>query len=106
VKSINPEDFIRLYEKPEELEGALVLDVRSQEEWDYYHLERSVLMPVPVIPEGLHKLPVSGTIYVVCAHGIRSEMICRYLEQKGFPDVINVEGGLAAVAGFRGFAYD
>lgn len=102
---ISPEQFLELYGR-EQLEQADVVDVREPHEWAYYHLERSVLMPVQTIPGKLEELPRDRTFYVICAHGVRSDMVCRYLRQQGFDNVVNVEGGMAAVAELRGFPYD
>lgn len=103
---ISPEDFLRFYEDEEKRKDALVVDVREPFEWDYYHLDSSTLMPVETIPSRLDELPKEGTVYIICAHGVRSDMVCRYLRQRGFGNVVNVEGGMAAVAELRGFQYD
>lgn len=105
-EEIRPEEFVFLYGNKEQLEQVTVLDVREPEEWDYYHLEGSVLMPMRHIPAKLNELPPDRPLYVICAHGVRSEMVCRYLRQQGFANAVNVEGGMAAVAELQGFRYD
>lgn len=105
-KSISPEEFLRTYEDKARMADAVVLDVREPAEWDYYHLEESVLMPVNSIPDKLEELPQDRTVYVICAHGVRSDMVCRYLQQHGRVNMVNVEGGMSAVAELRGFQYD
>ncbi|WP_309118687.1 rhodanese-like domain-containing protein [Paenibacillus sp.] len=102
---ISPGEFLRLYERGE-LKNGLVIDVREPFEWDYYHLDETILMPLQTIPASLGRLPSDRRIYVVCAHGVRSEYACRYLAEQGYEDVVNVIGGMAALAAARGFAYD
>jgi rhodanese-related sulfurtransferase len=104
-RQISPVEFNRLYEK-DELKNALVIDVREPFEWDYYHLEGSRLVPLQTLPEALDQLPEDKTLYIICAHGVRSEMACRFLTAQGYEDVVNVAGGMAAVAAERGFEYD
>ena len=103
---VTPEEFILLYGQQEQTERPLVLDVREPHEWDYYHLEGTVLMPVRTIPDKLGEIPRDRPLYVICAHGVRSDMVCRYLRDQGYGNVVNVEGGMAAVAELRGFQYD
>ncbi|WP_438445568.1 rhodanese-like domain-containing protein [Gorillibacterium sp. sgz5001074] len=103
---MTPEEFLTEYGNAERMHQAVLLDVREPAEWDYYHLEGAILMPVGTIPEELGSLPRDRTLYVICAHGVRSEMVCRYLRQNGFRNAVNVEGGMAAVAELRGFSYD
>ncbi|HZG55446.1 rhodanese-like domain-containing protein [Paenibacillus sp.] len=102
---ITPGEFLRKYDRGE-LKNGLVLDVREPFEWDYYHLENTKLMPLQSIPASLGELPRDRTIYIVCAHGVRSEYACRYLAAQGYEDLVNVLGGMAAIAAERGFAYD
>ncbi|GIP37504.1 hypothetical protein J31TS4_07840 [Paenibacillus sp. J31TS4] len=104
-ESIDPARFLELLESGS-LKEAVVLDVREPIEWDYYHLEEPTLLPMQQIPEKLQELPREKPIYILCAHGVRSEMVSRYLAGNGFPEVVNVEGGMAALAALRGFAYD
>ncbi|WP_368784326.1 rhodanese-like domain-containing protein [Acinetobacter baumannii] len=37
------------------------------------------------------------TIYVMCAHGVRSWHVMQYLLGNGFSRVVNVEGGMAEI---------
>lgn len=89
-----------------ELREAAVIDVREPEEWAYYHLEGTTHFPMQSIPGRLHELPDDVPLYVICAHGVRSAMVCDYLQRQGYGNAINVAGGMAAVAALNGFAYD
>ena len=88
------------------LSAGQVIDVREQTEWDYYHLEHTTLMPMNTIPGRLDELPIDKTLYIVCAHGVRSVAVCRYLQERGFGGLRNVLGGMAALASLNGFQYD
>ena|SRR5690606_428001 len=102
---IHPEEFAgRLDEWTEE--QGVIIDVRERYEWDYYHLEQSILIPMQTIPNKLEELPRNCPLFIICAHGVRSETVSHYLAEQGFNQVINVLGGMAAVAELRGFAYD
>lgn len=102
---VRPEDFKQMLDDGD-LSDSLILDVREPYEWEYYHWEEPVLMPMNTIPDKLEELPKDKTIYIVCAHGVRSANVSYYLKQQGFERVVNVDGGMAALAGLCGFQYD
>lgn len=89
-----------------QVEASQIIDVREVFEWDYYHLDTSVLIPMNTIPARLHELNESKPIYIICAHGVRSAAVCSYLEEQGYSGLHNVTGGMAAIASLKGFQYD
>jgi rhodanese-related sulfurtransferase len=89
-----------------EITAKAVIDVREIPEWNYYHLEETVHIPMNTIPKKMNELDKDETLYVICAHGVRSAAVCDYMTKNGFTKVINVEGGMAAIAELRGFSYD
>ncbi|WP_027415731.1 rhodanese-like domain-containing protein [Aneurinibacillus terranovensis] len=95
--SITPQEFAQKY-NDNELKHDIILDVREPYEWDAYHLEDATHLPMKDIPENLDQLDKKKTIYVMCAHGVRSWHVQQYLLTNGFDKVVNVEGGIAAVA--------
>ncbi|MBH8596655.1 MULTISPECIES: rhodanese-like domain-containing protein [unclassified Thermoactinomyces] len=94
---ISAEEFARKYKS-----GALhpdeVIDVREPEEWRMARLENCKFIPMGSISERIHELDPEQKIYVMCAHGIRSLHVVRFLSDHGFADVVNVDGGLAEVS--------
>ncbi|MGO4539760.1 rhodanese-like domain-containing protein [Paenibacillus sp. 2TAB19] len=104
-QDVAPEQLIAILESGE-ADASQIIDVRESYEWDYYHLEHTTLIPMNTIPGRLDELPTNKTLYIVCAHGVRSEAVCRYLEEQGYSDLRNVTGGMAAIASLRNFQYD
>lgn len=78
--------------------APLLLDVREDWEYDICHLAGSLLMPMAQVPALMAELDKSRETVVICHHGIRSRMIGAYLEQAGFDNIINLQGGLDAWA--------
>ncbi|TCK19434.1 rhodanese-related sulfurtransferase [Thiogranum longum] len=76
----------------------LLLDVREPWEFDKVSIEGSTLVPMRQIGEHIHMLNSDDEIVVICHHGIRSRVVCRFLESEGFSNVINLSGGIAAWA--------
>lgn len=102
---IEPEEFNQKLQAGE-IAASQVIDVREITEWNYYHLEETRHIPMNTIPEKMSQLDEEETVYVICAHGVRSAAVCDYMAKHNFANVINVEGGMAAIAGLRGFQYD
>ena len=65
-------------------EGAILLDVRTKEEYHYGHIEDSINIPASDLPDKIKKLNKENTIIAVCESGARSAQAVRYLKSKGF----------------------
>jgi len=78
------------------LQGAFFLDVRSQAEWEQFHIDVSTLIPLDQLQNRLSELPKDKDIVVVCLSGHRSLSGVAILQQAGFTRVSYVSGGLQA----------
>ena len=76
----------------------LLLDVREPWEYRIVHLEGSTLVPMRQIPQQAEALDPDRETVVICHHGIRSRQVARFLESRGFSNVINLAGGIDAWA--------
>jgi rhodanese-related sulfurtransferase len=103
--NIEPEHFNEMLLN-NEIIAANIVDVRELPEWHYYHLDGTKHIPMHTIPERIDELSRDETLYVICAHGVRSAAVCNYMLQQGFTQIKNVEGGMSAIAELRGFSYD
>jgi rhodanese-related sulfurtransferase len=88
---ISPADAYAKY-----LQGAFFLDVRTQEEWNQFHIKGSTLIPLDQLPDRLVELPKDRNIIVVCLSGHRSQSGVAMLLQAGFTHVSCMNGGLQA----------
>ena len=77
-------------------QGAFFLDVRSQDEWNQFHIARSTLIPLDQLQNRLNELPKNQDIVVVCLSGHRSQSGIAILQQAGFTRVSYLSGGLQA----------
>ena len=71
-------DVTRLQEQ-----GALLLDVRTAEEWEAGRLPGAVHIPLAELRSRLAELPAEQEIVAYCGSGHRSYNACRLLEQRG-----------------------
>lgn len=76
-------------------EGVFVLDVRTVEEWNDFHVPGTTLIPLDELESRLGEVPADRQILVVCNSGNRSQVGRDILLQAGF-DAVSMEGGLKA----------
>ncbi|WP_128894470.1 rhodanese-like domain-containing protein [Longirhabdus pacifica] len=105
VKQIEVDEFLQKLEN-QELAQTIILDVREPHEYEQYKLDEALFIPMNDVPYSLDRLPKDKAIYSVCAHGMRSQFVADYLVNHGYENVINVVGGMAAIAAQKGVAYD
>jgi len=79
-------------------ELPLLLDVREPWEFDKAHIQGSRLIPMRSISQQAHDLDPDREIVVICHHGIRSRIVCLFLENQGFSNTVNLSGGVEAWA--------
>jgi rhodanese-related sulfurtransferase len=74
-------------------DGTFVLDVRTQEEWDEYHVPNTTLIPLDELPNRVSEVPQGQKIVVICRSGNRSDDGRDILRQAGY-DATSVTGGV------------
>ena len=90
-QNISPEEAKKRLESEK---GIVLLDVRTQEEYDEKHIPNSLLIPVDVIEkEAPEKLTDKNTpIFVYCRSGRRSVTASEALVKMGYTKVYNLGG--------------
>ena len=74
-------------------DGAFILDVRTQEEWDEGHIPGATLIPLDELGMRLSELPQDEEIIIICRSGNRSAVGRDTLLNAGFESVTSVAGG-------------
>jgi rhodanese-related sulfurtransferase len=82
--------------RAEQAAGALLLDVREQDEWDAGHAEGAVHVPMSELQERFTELPERDATIVICRSGSRSDAVAHALARVGRPGCANVVGGMQA----------
>lgn len=88
---VSPQDLKSRLDKGEKI---LLVDVRQQDEHDYAKITGSFLLPLNELPEKFDSLSREKMIVVYCHHGVRGLAAAKFLSQKGFKNVRNLEGGI------------
>jgi adenylyltransferase/sulfurtransferase len=77
-------------------ETPFIVDVRQPEEEAEGTIPGALLIPLATLPERLAELPADREILVHCKAGGRSARAVKFLHESGFPQAVNVEGGINA----------
>lgn len=93
VTDIDPAEADRLVAA-----GALMLDVREDDEWAAGHAPVAVHVPMGDVVDRMGELPTDRTIVCMCRVGGRSGSVALHLAGSGY-DVRNIAGGMQAWAG-------
>ena len=93
LESISAEEFANRAKS----ETLNILDVRKDGEYQASHLEDVQHLSLDVINEKMKDLSKDKTYYVHCAGGYRSVIAESILKARGFNNLIDVEGGFAAI---------
>ncbi len=81
--------------KQAQQDGAIVVDVRNDDEYAAGHVPGAASLPLPDIEAGKQELPKDQTVYLICQGGGRSGKAADLLGQVGY-DVRSVAGGTTA----------
>jgi len=76
--------------------NLVILDVRTQTEYDEGHIENAVLIPVSELEGRLDELDSEKDTLVYCRSGVRSATASQILVDNGFISVYNMLGGMLA----------
>lgn len=87
VKSI---DCDKMNEKLDN--GAVLIDVRSNSEYDLEHLNGAINIPYDVIGSNLDDIPKDKEIIVYCQSGNRSSKAAKTLIDAGYKNVYDLGG--------------
>ena len=92
-QSVGPMDAVRLIN-----EGALLIDVRTQAEFDAGHILDARHVPQDQVASSAESLKKykDKVVIACCESGMRSGAAARVLQAQGFGKVVNLKGGLQA----------
>ncbi|MBC7571876.1 MAG: MBL fold metallo-hydrolase [Spirosoma sp.] len=94
IESITADAFAQRKQATPDL---TIIDVRKPTEFDADHLSGAENMPLDNLNDYLTDILNEEPVYVHCAGGYRSMIANSILKARGFNNVVNVEGGLAAI---------
>ncbi len=79
-----------------ERDDVLLIDVREPSEYAAGHIPGITLIPMGEIPNRLADIPKDKTVIVSCQSGRRSSQIASFLQEQGFTNLHDLDGGFSA----------
>jgi len=92
IISITPAEVYKIITNDEDY---IILDVRTQDEYNEGHLDKALLIPVDELKGRLGELPKDKPIIVYCRSGARSNRAANILIENGFTEVYDMGGILS-----------
>lgn len=91
IKNIYPTTTAKL-----EKEGAILVDVREQNELDELSFDVKNVLHIPLsqFEERFNEIPKDQSLVMVCRSGARSLKAAYYLSNHGYETVQNLDGGI------------
>ncbi|WP_216893143.1 rhodanese-like domain-containing protein [Nocardia alni] len=86
--AVSAAEAVRLVE-----DGALVVDVRRQFEWNRVHIPNAIHAPLEILLDRCADFPDDRLLITFCTGGIRSAGAANLLVENGF-EALNMSGGL------------
>ncbi len=75
--------------------GAILIDVRSPQEYKEEHLDNAILIPeYDINKKILDRFSVNENIILYCSTGNRSRRVKKKLEKMGYTNVYNLRDGI------------
>ena len=86
----------------EQVGSVMVLDVRTEKEWNTGHIEGALHIHGGKLQENFELVPRDKQVAVICGSAYRGSIAASFLKREGYEDVSNVLGGMSAwkAAGF------
>ncbi|MES2416821.1 MAG: MBL fold metallo-hydrolase [Bacteroidota bacterium] len=94
ISSISAQDFEKVVDSQEAINA---LDVRKPGEYEAEHLEATLTRPLDYINDWTAEINPNETYYIHCAGGYRSMIAASILKARGIENVIDINGGYAAI---------
>ena len=96
---LNPPALDEGVERAKRTPGALLVDVRTREEYAQGHIPGSRNLPLDEISRAAREIPDRDTpLFVYCLSGARSRQAVSALRRMGFAQAANIGG----ISGYRG----
>ena len=76
-------------------DGATLLDVRENGEWNAGHAPGAIHVPLGDIDKAARRIKQGRPVVVMCASGMRSRTAAKHLRSLGY-DATSLSGGMAA----------
>lgn len=89
AREVSTDEAYKMYQQS----STFTVDVRTQQEWDEYHVPNTTLIPLDQLQNRLSEVPKDKEVLVVCRSGNRSQQGRDILLSAGY-NATSMAGGL------------
>ncbi|MBT3322211.1 MAG: rhodanese-like domain-containing protein [Anaerolineae bacterium] len=75
-------------------DGAFLLDVRTQPEWEEYHVDGATMVVLDELESRISEVPFDQEVIIICNSGNRSQVARDILLAAGHTQVTSIAGGI------------
>ncbi len=94
MNQLSPAELKKLIDSKEPIQ---IIDIREPYEYEYSHLEQSILMPMATVSDKISEISRELNVIIHCRTGKRAEAMIDYLEcTHNFTNLHNLTGGILA----------
>ena len=96
LRKNNQITYVEAKELMQENPSTILLDVRSKQEYDEYHLEGALCIPLYELPIKIENIIENKqqVMIVYCQSCMRSQKAVQILERMGYENLYQIEGGI------------
>ncbi|PIE39092.1 MAG: thiosulfate sulfurtransferase GlpE [Gammaproteobacteria bacterium] len=90
LRAIEPKDALALMEQNEALQ---IVDIRGADWFAQAHITQAIMLDSRTLEDFLHDADLDAPVLVYCHHGISSIPAGEVLAERGFSEVLSLNGG-------------
>ena len=91
-------DVQTLKSKLDDNDNFILIDVREDRELEVCKINQAIHIPMGTIPKRLNDIDSDKPVVVMCKSGGRSAQVCQYLNENGYSNIYNLNGGITSWA--------
>ena len=91
-------DVKTLKNKLDDDDDFMLIDVREDKELEVCKIDQALHIPMGIVPARLNEIDSNKPVVIMCKSGGRSAQVCQYLNENGYSNIYNLNGGITSWA--------
>ena len=91
-------DVKTLKNKLDDDDDFMLIDVREDKELEVCKIDEAIHIPMGIVSDRLNEIDSNKPVVIMCKSGGRSAQVCQYLNENGYSNIYNLNGGITSWA--------
>jgi len=91
-------DVKTLKNKLDDDDDFMLIDVREDKELEVCKIDQALHIPMGIVSARLNEIDSNKPVVIMCKSGGRSAQVCQYLNENGYSNIYNLNGGITSWA--------